>query len=199
MGKEARESFEKVRERMRAETDEFWRKVEADHAKMLRDAENVWKDWERRPKGFNGMAKEEGGGRGEAKHAENSRLDPFQDVFGSSHHSKKMDGMTEDKNKLEVEVNVAEYLPEELRVTVEGGTVRVVGEHNEKDQEGRTVKSLRLDQSFNLPPSATGEEVICRLTPGGRLIVTAPKSSSCPVREVPILKSVQGGGKETPM
>jgi len=157
--KEARESFEKVRERMRAETDEFWRKVEADHAKMLRDAENDWKDWERRPKGFNGMAKEEGGGRGEAKHAENSRLDPFQDVFGSSHHSKKMDGMTEDKNKLEVEVNVAEYLPEELRVTVEGGTVRVVGEHNEKDQEGRMVKSLRFDQSFNLPPSATGEEV----------------------------------------
>ena len=32
-------------------------------------------------------------------------------------------------------------------------------------------------------------QVICRLTSGGRLIVTAPKSSSRPVREVPILKS----------
>ena len=32
-------------------------------------------------------------------------------------------------------------------------------------------------------------QVVCRLTPEGRLIVTAPKSPSCPVREVPILKA----------
>ena len=32
----------------------FTSRVEADHAKMLKDAENDWKDWERRPKGFNG-------------------------------------------------------------------------------------------------------------------------------------------------
>ena len=43
--------------------------------------------------------KEEGSGRGEAKHSEHSGLDPFHDVF-NSHHSKKMDGMTEDKNKV---------------------------------------------------------------------------------------------------
>ena len=42
----------------------------------------------------------EEGGRGEAKHPENSKLDPFQEDFGSNHYSKKMDGMTEDKNKV---------------------------------------------------------------------------------------------------
>ena len=44
----------------------------------------------------------EEGGRGEAKHPENSKLNPFQEVFGSNHYSKKMDGMTEDKNKVKL-------------------------------------------------------------------------------------------------
>ena len=35
---------------------------------------------------------------------------------------------------MEMEVDTSEYLPRELRVTVEGGTVRVVGDHQEKDK-----------------------------------------------------------------
>ena len=33
--------------------DVFFR-VESDHAKMLKDAENDWKEWDQRPKGFSG-------------------------------------------------------------------------------------------------------------------------------------------------
>ena len=36
--------------------------------------------------------------------------------------------------QLEVEVDTSEYDPGELQVTVEGGTVRVVGRHQEKDK-----------------------------------------------------------------
>lgn len=50
---------------------------------------------------------EEGGGRGEAKLSEHSRLDPFQDVFASQGQPKKMmDGMTEDKNKVKSSLNL---------------------------------------------------------------------------------------------
>ena len=46
--------------------------------------------------------------------------------------------------QLEVEVDTSEYDPGELQVTVEGGTVRVVGRHQEKDKVSKFIYNYRL-------------------------------------------------------
>lgn len=202
--KDAQDSFEKMKERMKRETEQFWKRVDADHKKMIQDAEDDWKNWEKNSGKFYSFENGDLEGRKGAVANNASKNDSTHDIL-KDHHL-KFKGITEDANKMEMEVDTSEYLPGELRVTVEVGTVRVVGDHQERDKGGKVVRSLRFDQSFTLPPSARGEEVRghqgslalqvwCRLGAEGRLVVTAPKArGGSHVREVPIITG-SGGTK----
>ena len=79
---------------------------------MLKDAEEDWKHWEERTKGYHGnhfqtprfftplFSGIKGNiGNDEADHSQETQLNAFQNVF-CNQHPKTLDGMTEDKNKV---------------------------------------------------------------------------------------------------
>merc|ERR1719431_2192109 len=90
----------------------------------------------------------------------------------------------EDSEKLEISLDTAQYRPDELQVTVEGGTVQVQGRHEEKAEDGSKMVSRSFSRKWTLPQGASGEGVVSNLSSDGILVITATKSS--PALEVKI-------------
>merc|ERR1712054_206748 len=83
---------------------------------------------------------------------------PLTDNFGSM-LDRRQDCSTikhnEDDNKAEVHLDTSGYNPSELKVQVEGSTVRVEGKHEERSEAGAVMES--------------------RLSKDGALVITMPK------------------------
>merc|ERR1711972_907111 len=93
----------------------------------------------------------------------------------------------EDDTKMEVQLDTVGYKPDELKVEVENGVVRVEGLHQEKSESGQVMVSRQFARQYALPQGAKPEEVVSSLSKDGVLAIHVPKyqklSSS---RAVPI-------------
>merc|ERR1711915_542579 len=69
----------------------------------------------------------------------------------------------EDEGKMEVSLDTSGYKPEELRVQVSDGSLKVEGKHEEKSQEGHTMVSRQK------------EDIVSNLSEDGVMVITVPK------------------------
>merc|ERR1711992_424743 len=102
----------------------------------------------------------------------------LNDNFGSM-LDRKRDCSTikhnEDENKVEVHLDTSGYKPDELKVQVEGNTVRVEGKHEEKSQAGAVMVSRHFVKEYALPEGSKPEGVESSLSKDGVLVITMPK------------------------
>jgi len=103
---------------------------------------------------------------------------PLTDNFGSM-LDRKQDCSTikhnEDDNKVEVHLDTSGYKPDELKVQVEGNTVRVEGKHEERSQAGAVMVSRQFVKEYALPEGSKPEGVESSLSKDGVLVITMPK------------------------
>merc|ERR1711936_222627 len=103
---------------------------------------------------------------------------PLTDNFGSM-LDRKQDCSTikhnEDDNKVEVHLDTSGYKPDELKVQVEGSTVRVEGKHEERSQAGAVMVSRQFVKEYALPEGSKPEGVESSLSKDGVLVITMPK------------------------
>merc|ERR1711971_916200 len=81
----------------------------------------------------------------------------------------------EDENKVEVHLDTSGYKPDELKVQVEGGIVRVEGKHEEKSEAGAVMVSRQFVKEYALPESSKPNGVESSLSKDGVLVITMPK------------------------
>merc|ERR1719462_263017 len=96
-----------------------------------------------------------------------SMLDRKQDCSTIKHN--------EDDNKVEVHLDTSGYKPDELKVQVEGNTVRVEGKHEERSQAGAVMVSRQFVKEYALPEGSKPEGVESSLSKDGVLVITMPK------------------------
>merc|ERR1712241_1315840 len=103
---------------------------------------------------------------------------PLTDNFGSM-LDRRQDCSTikhnEDDNKVEVHLDTSGYKPDELKVQVEGNTVRVDGKHEERSQAGAVMVSRQFVKEYALPEGSKPEGVESSLSKDGVLVLTLPK------------------------
>jgi len=103
---------------------------------------------------------------------------PLTDNFGPM-LNRKQDCSTikhnEDDNKVEVHLDTSGYKPSELKVQVEGNTVRVEGKHEERSQAGAVMVSRQFVKEYALPEGSKPEGVESSLSKDGVLVITMPK------------------------
>jgi len=81
----------------------------------------------------------------------------------------------EDEGKMEVSLDTSGYKPEELRVQVSDGSLKVEGKHEEKSEEGHTMVSRQFTKCYSLPQGAKKEDIVSNLSEDGVMIITVPK------------------------
>ena len=88
----------------------------------------------------------------------------------------------ENDNKFEVTLDVPQYRPEDLKVTVVNNVLSIEGKHAEdkSDKQGEDASfsssSMRqFSRKWTLPPQCDSDQVISNLSSDGILMVTAPK------------------------
>merc|ERR1712004_918446 len=103
---------------------------------------------------------------------------PLTDNFGSM-LDRRQDCSTikhnEDDNKVEVHLDTSGYKPGELKIQVEGNTVRVEGKHEERSQAGAVMVSRQFLKEYALPEGSKPEGVESSLSKDGVLVITMPK------------------------
>merc|ERR1712012_708737 len=83
----------------------------------------------------------------------------------------------EDDTKMEVQLDTVGYKPDELKVEVENGVVRVEGRHQEKSESGQVMVSRQFARQYALPQGAKPEEVVSSLSKDGVLAIHVPKQA----------------------
>ena len=87
----------------------------------------------------------------------------------------------ENDNKFEVTLDVPQYRPEELKVTVVNNVLSIEGKHAEdksdKGEEAAFSSSVmrQFSRKWTLPSQCDPDQVISNLSSDGILMVTAPK------------------------
>jgi len=83
--------------------------------------------------------------------------------------------MKDEENKMELSLNTAGYKPDELKVQVKEGVLKVEGKHEEKTEDGHVMVSRQFSRSYGLPTGAKREEVVSNLSQDGVMVITIPK------------------------
>merc|ERR1712051_1012787 len=82
-----------------------------------------------------------------------------------------------DQDKFQVDLNVSEYLPEELSIKTEGDVLIVLAKHETKAEGGHSYVSKQFEQRFSLPSGVKPDKISSKLSKEGVLTVTAPRES----------------------
>merc|ERR1712206_34187 len=83
----------------------------------------------------------------------------------------------EDESKMEVRINASEYKPEELKVSVQSGTLLVEGKHEAKKEDGSAYVKKSFSRSYTLPKEAQADQMVSNLSSEGVLVITTPMSA----------------------
>jgi len=83
--------------------------------------------------------------------------------------------MKDEENKMELSLNTSGYKPDELKVQVKEGVLKVEGKHKEKSEDGQVMVSRQFSRSYGLPTGAKKEEVVSNLSQDGVMVITVPK------------------------
>merc|ERR1712032_266569 len=100
--------------------------------------------------------------------------------------NKQSDGLPEpriknEKDKLEVQIDVSEYKPEDLDVKVENNQL-VISAKQETKEAGGGTRTRVFEQKFSLPPGVDPASVKSNLTRDNVLVVTAAKEGFQDIR-----------------
>jgi len=93
--------------------------------------------------------------------------------------------VNEDESKMEVRINASEYKPEELKVSVQSGTLLVEGKHEEKKEDGSAYVKKSFSRSYTLPKEAQADQMVSNLSSEGVLVITTPKSAPAITNQAP--------------
>ena len=92
--------------------------------------------------------------------------------------------VNENPNKFEVTLDVPQYKPEELKVTVINNTLSIEGKHADEKQENDADSACsssvmrQFSRKWTLPSDCDPDKVVSNLSSDGILMVTAPKSGA---------------------
>merc|ERR1712107_894638 len=70
----------------------------------------------------------------------------------------------EDNTRMEVRIDVSEYKPEELKVSVQSGRLLVEGRHEEKKEDGGGYIQRSFSRSYTLPKEAEADKMVSNLS-----------------------------------
>lgn len=112
-------------------------------------------------------------------HKRHEALEDSRQKTERSVASKQSDGLPEpkiknEKDKLEVQIDVSEYKPEDLDVKVESNQL-VISAKQETREAGGGTRTRVFEQKFSLPPGVDPASVKSSLTRDNMLVVTAAK------------------------
>merc|ERR1719431_1362857 len=83
--------------------------------------------------------------------------------------------LKDDEDKIEISLNTSGYKPQELKVQVAEGAVKVEGKHEEKAEDGQVMVSRQFSRTYGLPTGAKKMEVVSNLSQDGVMVITVPK------------------------
>jgi len=186
------DDFEKVRERMFAESRENWKKFDEDFRNMSCMSNNIMLESSQQE-----GSKENKAAGNEARDLmrqdsktrwENGWMFPRKwmlpalktdmmkdlDLFKSKDN--EVIRVKDDDTKMEVSLDTSQYRPDELKVSIDKGVVTVEGKHEEKAEDGSKMVSRMFSRKYTLPSEAKAEDVVSNLSSDGVLVITAPKN-----------------------
>ncbi|EYC42695.1 hypothetical protein Y032_0521g2865 [Ancylostoma ceylanicum] len=101
------------------------------------------------------------------------------------------DKVTNDDSKLSISLEVSQFKPEELKVTLEGRTLMIEGKQ-EIEQDGVYSKRC-FTRHWVLPEEVDIERIRSSLTEDGHMAIEAPKIAkpNAAVRNIPIQKALE--------
>jgi len=187
------DDFEKVRERMFAESRENWKKFDEDFRNMSCMSNNIMLESSQQE-----GSKENNTAGNEARDLmrqdsktrwENGWMFPRKwmlpalktdmmkdlDLFKSKDN--EVIRVKDDDTKMEVSLDTSQYRPDELKVSIDKGVVTVEGKHEEKAEDGSKMVSRMFSRKYTLPSEAKAEDVVSNLSSDGVLVITAPKKN----------------------
>jgi len=164
--------FDESRNQMMKKNSDFWDAVDADMKKFERDIAALEADMDTR------MAPHRPSVPSWAV-AEHQRHNwPVLDVKPKGQVGHMSDRIRESREAWEVEVDVSEYDPERVRLSVAGDVVTVHAETAKENtsntfRQSTTIHSLT--KRFTLPPGCDPDYISSRLSAQGILLVTCPR------------------------
>ena len=180
------EDFEKVRERMFAESRENWKKFDEDFRNLACMSNNIMlessQDCNEMTNDNRSLMRQDSKSRWEngwmfprrwMLPGLSSDITRDLDIFKSKDN--EVIRVKEDEKKMEVSLDTSQYRPDELKVSVDKGVVTVEGKHEEKAEDGSKMVSRMFSRKYTLPADARAEDVVSNLSSDGVLVITAAK------------------------
>jgi len=182
------EDFEKVRERMFAESRENWKKFDEDFRNLACMSNNIMlessQDCNEMTNDNRSLMRQDSKSRWEngwmfprrwMLPGLSSDITRDLDIFKSKDN--EVIRVKEDEKKMEVSLDTSQYRPDELKVSVDKGVVTVEGKHEEKAEDGSKMVSRMFSRKYTLPADARAEDVVSNLSSDGVLVITAAKKN----------------------
>jgi len=170
------DEFDQMRSDMMTRSKDFWSKVDTDFANFDDTVRKSHEDMDRQMEPFQPQLP-----RWAIPDDLRTKWNPItrQDSQNEVIKVKQSD------DKFEVTLDVPQYKPEELKVTVINNILSIEGAHNEskkesKDEDGSFASSVmrQFSRKWTLPPNCDPDKVQSNLSSDGILMVTAPKENS---------------------
>jgi len=183
------DDFEKVRERMFAESRDNWKRFDEDFRNMACMSNNIMLESAAQEEAKTENKDNRELMRQDSKTRwENGWMFPRRwmlpglkqdmkdlDIFKSK--DSEVIRVKEDEAKMEVSLDTSQYRPDELKVSIDNGVVTVEGKHEEKAEDGSKMVSRMFSRKYTLPADTKVEEVVSNLSSDGVLVITAPKKN----------------------
>ena len=180
------EDFDRVRETMFQESRDMWKKFDEDFRQMSCMSNNIMLENKEQASEQEGEKNQEE--QKSLSRWENSWMFPrrwmlpsLRSELGTLDLFKGKDSevirMKEDKEKMEVSLDTAQYRPDELKVSVVGDVICVEGKHEEKAEDGSRMVARQFVRKYTLPQGAKPEDVTSNLSSDGVMVITAKKNN----------------------
>jgi len=183
------DDFEKVRERMFAESRDNWKRFDEDFRNMACMSNNIMLESAAQEEAKTENKDNRELMRQDSKTRwENGWMFPRRwmlpglkqdmkdlDIFKSK--DSEVIRVKENEAKMEVSLDTSQYRPDELKVSIDNGVVTVEGKHEEKAEDGSKMVSRMFSRKYTLPADTKVEEVVSNLSSDGVLVITAPKKN----------------------
>merc|ERR1711963_691891 len=173
------DDFEKVRERMFAESRENWKKFDEDFRNMSCMSNNIMLESSQQE-----GSKENNAAGNEARDLmrqdsktrwENGWMFPRKWMLPAL-KTDMMKDLDLFKSKDNEVIRVKDD-DTKMEVSLDKGVVTVEGKHEEKAEDGSKMVSRMFSRKYTLPSEAKAEDVVSNLSSDGVLVITAPKKN----------------------
>jgi len=169
------DEFDQMRSDMMTKSKQFWSKVDEDFANFDDTVRKSHDEMDRQMAPFQPQLP-----RWAIPDDLKSKWNPI-----TTQDANEVIKVKQNDDKFEVTLDVPQYRPEELKVTVINNVLSIEGAHNEskketKDEDGSFASSVQrqFSRKWTLPPNCDSDKVQSNLSSDGILMVTCPKEIS---------------------